>query len=76
MPKRIIILNKYWITRCSNSVAPITKIVQNIGGDKINLIGLVPEGVNSRTFELVSSDAIKINDVDLVILMDLNFANT
>lgn len=54
----------------------MSKIVQNIGGDKINLIGLVPEGVNSSTFELVSSDAIKINDVDLVILMDLNFANT
>ena len=28
------------------SVAPITNIVQNIGGEKINLIGLVPEGVN------------------------------
>ena len=34
-----------------SSVAPITNIIQNIGGDKINLIGLVPEGVNSHTFE-------------------------
>jgi ABC-type Zn uptake system ZnuABC Zn-binding protein ZnuA len=54
------------------SVAPITNIVQNIGGDKINLIGLVPEGVNSHTFELVPSDAIKINDADLVIIDGLN----
>jgi ABC-type Zn uptake system ZnuABC Zn-binding protein ZnuA len=54
------------------SVAPITNIVQNIGGDKINLIGLVPEGVNSHTFELVPSDAIKINDADLIIIDGLN----
>jgi ABC-type Zn uptake system ZnuABC Zn-binding protein ZnuA len=54
------------------SVAPITNIVQNIGGDKINLIGLVPEGVNSHTFELVPSDAIKINDAELVIIDGLN----
>ena len=54
------------------SVAPITNIVQNIGGEKINLIGLVPEGVNSHTFELVPSDAIKINDADLIIIDGLN----
>ena len=54
------------------SVAPITNIVQNIGGDKISLIGLVPEGVNSHTFQLVPSDAIKINDADLVIIDGLN----
>jgi manganese/iron transport system substrate-binding protein len=38
----------------------ITNIVQNIGGDKINLIGLVPEGINSHTFELIPSKTIKI----------------
>ena len=54
------------------SVAPITNIVQNIGGEKINLIGLVPEGVNSHTFELVPSDAIKINNADLIIIDGLN----
>jgi ABC-type Zn uptake system ZnuABC Zn-binding protein ZnuA len=54
------------------SVAPITNIVQNIGGEKINLIGLVPEGVNSHTFELVPSDAIKINKADLIIIDGLN----
>jgi ABC-type Zn uptake system ZnuABC Zn-binding protein ZnuA len=54
------------------SVAPITNIVQNIGGNKINLIGLVPEGINSHTFEMVPSDIIKINDADLIILDGLN----
>ena len=54
------------------SVAPILYIVQNIGGDKINLIGLVPEGVNSHTFQLIPSDAIKINAADLVIIDGLN----
>ncbi|HJT85497.1 MAG TPA: metal ABC transporter substrate-binding protein [Nitrososphaeraceae archaeon] len=55
-----------------SSVAPITNIIQNIGGDRINLIGLVPEGVNSHTFELVPSDAIKIHDANLVIIDGLN----
>jgi len=55
-----------------SSVAPITNIVQNIGGEKINLIGLVPEGVNSHTFDLVPSDAIKINNADLIIIDGLN----
>lgn len=54
------------------SVAPITNIVQNIGGEKINLIGLVPEGVNSHTFDLVPSDAIKITNADLIIIDGLN----
>lgn len=54
------------------SVAPITNIVQNIGGNKINLIGLVPEGVNSHTFEMIPSDIIKIYDADLIIIDGLN----
>lgn len=50
------------------SVSPITNIVRNIGGDRIDLTGLVPEGVNSHTFELVPSDVIKVNNADLVII--------
>jgi ABC-type Zn uptake system ZnuABC Zn-binding protein ZnuA len=50
------------------SVSPITNIVKNVGGDRIDLIGLVPEGVNSHTFELVPSDVIKVNNADLVII--------
>jgi ABC-type Zn uptake system ZnuABC Zn-binding protein ZnuA len=50
------------------SVSPITNIVENVGGEKITLTGLVPEGVNSHTFELVPSDVVKIIDADLVII--------
>ena len=35
----------------ASSVAPITSIVANIGGDKIELHGIVPEGTNSHTYE-------------------------
>src|SRR5215217_2716107 len=54
------------------SLSPITNIIKNVGGDKINLIGIVPEGVNSHTFELVPSDQIKLNDADLVIINGLS----
>jgi len=54
------------------SVAPITDIVKNIGGERINLVGLVPEGVNSHTFEPVPSDAIKIGNADLIVIDGLN----
>jgi ABC-type Zn uptake system ZnuABC Zn-binding protein ZnuA len=50
------------------SVSPITNIVKNVGGEKIILTGLIPEGVNSHTFELVPSDVVKVNDADLVII--------
>ena len=53
------------------SVSPITSITKNVGGDRIDLTGLVPEGVNSHTFELVPSDVIKINNADLVIINGL-----
>jgi ABC-type Zn uptake system ZnuABC Zn-binding protein ZnuA len=50
------------------SVSPITNIIKNIGGNRIELTGLVPEGVNSHTFELVPSDVIKVNNADLVVI--------
>src|SRR5918999_665957 len=50
------------------SVSPLTNIIKNIGGNKIDLTGLVPEGVNSHTFELVPSDVAKLNGADLVII--------
>ncbi len=54
------------------SVAPITNIVRNIGGDRIQLTGIVPEGVNSHTFELTPSDAVVVRDADLVIINGLH----
>lgn len=54
------------------SVAPITSIVKNVGGDRIDLAGVVPEGVDSHTFELVPSDVIKLNEADLIVINGLN----
>lgn len=54
------------------SVAPITNVVRNIGGDRIELTGIVPEGVNSHTFEMVPSDAMIVRNADLVIINGLH----
>ncbi len=54
------------------SIAPITNIVRNIGGDRIQLTGIVPEGVNSHTFELTPSNAVVVGEADLVIINGLH----
>jgi ABC-type Zn uptake system ZnuABC Zn-binding protein ZnuA len=54
-----------------STVSPITSIVENIGGTRIELHGLIPEGVNSHTYEPPVSDAAKIADADLIILNGL-----
>jgi ABC-type Zn uptake system ZnuABC Zn-binding protein ZnuA len=54
------------------TVAPITSIVENVAGDKIRLVGIIPEGTNSHTFEPVPSDVKLITDADLVIANGLD----
>ena len=54
------------------SVAPITNMVANVGGDKIELEGIVPEGINSHTFEPTPSDARLLADADLIIMNGLH----
>ena len=49
------------------TVAPITSIVENIGGNRIQLEGVVPEGVNSHIFEPQPSLARLMSDADLII---------
>ena len=58
--------------RVVTTVSPITNIVYNIGGDRIELSGIVPEGVNSHTFEPAPSDARKLAEADLIFLNGLN----
>ena len=53
------------------TVSPITSIVENIGGTRIRLQGIVPEGVNSHTFEPAPSVAAMLADADLVFLNGL-----
>jgi zinc/manganese transport system substrate-binding protein/manganese/iron transport system substrate-binding protein len=54
------------------TVAPITNIVYNVGGDRIDLHGIVPEGVNSHTFEPAPSDAKFLAEADLIIVNGLH----
>ena len=54
-----------------STVSPITSIVENIGGGRIRLEGIVPEGVNSHTFEPAPSVAAVISNADLVTLNGL-----
>ena len=53
------------------TVSPITSLVENIGGDRIRLEGIVPEGVNSHTFEPAPSVARLVARADLIVLNGL-----
>jgi len=53
------------------TVSPITNIVENIGGTRIRLAGLVPEGVNSHTFTPAPSVARLIAEADIIVLNGL-----
>lgn len=48
------------------TVAPITSIVANIGGDRIQITGIVPEGTNSHTFEPKPSVAELLSRIDVL----------
>lgn len=48
------------------TVAPLSDITRNIGGDRIALRGIVPDGTNSHTFEPKPSDAKMLSRADLI----------
>ena len=54
------------------TVAPLTDIVRNIGGDRINLYGVIPDGTDSHTFEPKPSLAKRFTQADLVIVNGLH----
>ncbi len=55
----------------ATTVAPISSIVRNVAGPRINLRGIVPDGVNSHTFEPAPSDAIILSAADILIMNGL-----
>ena len=57
--------------RVVTTVSPITSLVENIGGTRIVLEGIVPEGVNSHTFSPAPSVARAIAEADLIVLNGL-----
>ena len=60
------------LVRAVTTVSPITNIVQNIGGDRVHVTGIVPEGTNSHTFEPAPSDAQAFSEADVVFMNGLH----
>ena len=55
----------------ATTVSPITSIASSIGGDRIRIEGIVPEGVNSHTFEPAPSIAKLLSEADLIFINGL-----
>jgi ABC-type Zn uptake system ZnuABC Zn-binding protein ZnuA len=58
--------------RAVTTVSPITNIVQNVAGTRVEVTGIVPEGTNSHTFEPVPSDADAMADANVVFVNGLH----
>ena len=56
----------------ATTVAPLRNIVENVGGERVRVIGLVPEGVNSHTYDPPPSAAAEIARADLIVINGLN----
>ena len=54
------------------TVAPLTDMVKQVGGDTLYVYGLVPEGVNSHTFQPAPGDVQYLARADLVVLNGLH----
>ncbi|MFQ6030852.1 MAG: metal ABC transporter substrate-binding protein, partial [Dehalococcoidia bacterium] len=55
------------ILKVVSTVSPITSLAENIGGTRIELQGIVPEGTNSHTFEPGPSLVAVVSQADLFI---------
>jgi ABC-type Zn uptake system ZnuABC Zn-binding protein ZnuA len=53
------------------TVAPITSIASQVIGDRAEIVGLVPEGTNSHTFEPPPSAAEVLSEADVVFINGL-----
>ncbi len=56
----------------ATTVAPISSLARNIGGDRIRLHGIVPDATNSHTFEPSPSDARQLGAADLIVVNGLH----
>ncbi|MBX3028944.1 MAG: zinc ABC transporter substrate-binding protein [Chloroflexi bacterium] len=56
----------------ATTVAPISSLARNIGGDRIRLHGIVPDATNSHTFEPAPSDARVLANADLIVVNGLH----
>jgi len=54
--------------KVATTVAPLTSIVLNVGGTCIHVHGLIPDGVDSHTFEPKPSDAKVLSSASMLIM--------
>ncbi|MCY3567897.1 MAG: metal ABC transporter substrate-binding protein [Chloroflexi bacterium] len=54
------------------TVAPLRNIIEEVGGDRISVIALVPEGTNSHTFDPPPSAVGHIERAQLIVINGLN----
>lgn len=57
--------------RIVTTVPPITNMVENVGGANVDIVGVVPNGIDSHTFEPVPADAKILADADIIIVNGL-----
>lgn len=62
--------------RVATTVAPITSIVLNIGGNRVYIHGLIPDGVDSHTYEPKPSDATVLSRADMLIMNGAHLEGT
>lgn len=55
----------------ATTVSPITSIAASIGGDRVQIEGIVPEGTNSHTFEPAPQVAALLSTADLILVNGL-----
>lgn len=54
------------------TVAPLTNIVSNIAGDRVEVKGIIPEGTDSHTFEPRPSDTDILSKANLILVNGLH----
>ncbi|NMG19309.1 metal ABC transporter substrate-binding protein [Brasilonema bromeliae] len=54
------------------TVAPLTNIISNIAGERVQVTGIIPEGTDSHTFEPRPSDADLLSKAKLIIVNGLH----
>lgn len=55
----------------ATTVSPITSIASRVGGDRVRIEGIVPEGTNSHTFEPAPQVAELVSTADLILVNGL-----
>jgi zinc transport system substrate-binding protein len=51
------------------SISPAYSMLQNVGGDRITMVQILPPGVNPHTYEPSASDQVRLQGTDLAFLI-------